>query len=121
MTDLVLPKKVLLVDDDAAVAEGLEGPLRKHGINLVRALDLDTAMYTFNQQIFEVAIVELEFAPLPGLALVQKMRQHQSKDRREIGIIVASGQQRKGTDDGLANELGDLEFANKPLNVIKLL
>lgn len=116
-----LPKKILFVDDDVAVSEGLEGPLRNQGVQLVRALDLDTAMYHFNQQIFEVIVVELEFATLPGLALVQKLRANPHAERRSAGIILTSGQQRKASDDNLAKEIGDIDVINKPLTAIKLL
>ena len=116
-----LPKKVLFVDDDPTIGEAVASGLRKHGIIVVRAHDFETAMYQFNQQIFEVAIVELEFAPLPGLAVVQKFRAHASTDRRATGIIISSGQQRKSSDDALGTELGDMEFIQKPINEIKLL
>ena len=57
MTKTALPPKILLIDDDSSVAESLEGPLKKHQVKLVRAHDLDTALYHFNQQIFEVVVV----------------------------------------------------------------
>lgn len=116
-----LPKKILIVDDDPSVCEGVVAGMRKYGIAVVKAHDFDTAMYQFNQQIFEIAIIELEFAPLPGLAIVQKFRAHQNKERRSMGIIIASGQQRKSTDDALGNELGDMEFIQKPINDAKLI
>ena len=116
-----LPNKLLFVDDDPSVGEGVANALRKYGIIVVKAHDFDTAMYQFNQQIFEVAIVELEFSTLPGLAVVQKFRAHANKERRATGIIIASGQQRKGTDEALGGELGDMEFIQKPLNEGKLL
>lgn len=116
-----LPKKILFVDDDVAVSEGLEAPLRNQGVQLVRALDLDTAMYHFNQQIFEVIVVELEFSSLPGLALIQKFRANPNAERRSAGIILTSGQQRKNTDDAQAKEIGDIDVVLKPLTAIKLL
>lgn len=119
--DSPLPKKILVVDDDPSVAEALTNSLKKHGIIVIKAHDFETAVYQFNQQIFEVVIVELEFGPLPGLAVVQKFRAHAHKERRTAGVIIASGQQRKTTDDTLGSELGDLEFVQKPMTEGKLL
>ena len=116
-----LPKKILFIDDDVAVSEGLEGPLRNQGVQLIRALDVETAMYLFNQQIFEVVVVELEFASLPGLALIQKIRNVTHAERRAAGIILTCGQQRKGSDDNLAKEIGEIDIISKPLSAIKLL
>lgn len=116
-----VPKKILLVDDEAAVAEGVTNSLKRHGITVVRAMDLETAIYQFNQQIFDVVVIELEFESLPGLALAQKFRTNPNEERRQAGIIISCGQQRKAQDDGLMNELGDMDVVKKPLTDVKLL
>ena len=116
-----LPSKVLVVDDDQSVIDSIEKFLSPHGIQVHRAMDVESAMYQFTRQIFEVVLVELEFAPLPGLALVQKFRLDQNPDRRKAGIILSSGLGRKVTDENLFAELGDLEMIEKPLTALKLL
>ena len=121
MADLELPKKVLFIDHDPAVAESLASGLRNYGINLVRALESQSALYNFNQQIFEVAVIEMELPQLPGLALAQKFRGHESKERRQIGLILISAQNRQATDDALLSEMGDIEIIAKPINPPKLL
>ena len=116
-----LPKRVLFIDDDPTIAEGLEGPMLKHGVELMRAADLETALYLFNQKKFDVVCVELEFGPLTGLALVQKLRANDNPERANCGILVTCGKNVKKSDMVLLDELGDLEFAEKPLTEIKLL
>lgn len=116
-----LPRKILLVDDDPAVAEALDNMLRKHQIQVVRAIDFDSATYLFNQQIFEVCVIELEFGPLPGLGVVQKFRANKHPERRLSGMVIASGNQKKHTDDALGAELGDIEFISKPFTDVKML
>lgn len=116
-----LPKKILLIEDDTTIAEAVTSFLKKHNIAVVRALDIETAMYQFNQQLFEIVVVELEFSSLPGLAVVQKIRGNPAEERRSAGIVITSGQQRKSQDDGLMHELGDMEIIQKPLTDIKML
>ncbi len=116
-----LPNKILVVDDDPSIAQGLEDPLKRQNITLVSAPGLDTAFYHFNQQRFTVVLVELEFAPLSGLALIQKWRKHDDPEKRQTGFIVLAGSQRDAEDAALTRELGDIEIIPKPFTVIQLL
>lgn len=116
-----LPNKVLLVDDDTSFMATVEEPLLKFGIRVFKAKDRETAFYHFNNNFFEVAIVELEFGPLPGLVLVQKWREHEDPTRRLTSFIVASGQKRSAGDEALIRELTDVELIVKPFNQAKLL
>jgi DNA-binding response OmpR family regulator/Flp pilus assembly protein TadD len=115
------PLKILIVDDDAGFVNQLEEPLARHGVRVVKAHDLDTALYHFNQNRFDVIVIELEFAPMPGLALVQKWRNHDMQEKRFAGFIIAAGGKRTVEDENLLKELGDLEIINKPFGHIQLL
>jgi tetratricopeptide (TPR) repeat protein len=114
-------KKILIVDDDASVANTVEKALERYNISVVRAMDLETAFYLFTQNRFDAVLVELEFAPLPGLALIQKWRIHENRERRSTPFIVISGQSRDVPDEALISELGDVEILNKPLVLPQLL
>lgn len=116
-----LPKKILVIDDDRSVCQGLMNQLQKYSINVQIATDLDTAFYMFSHQSFDVVIIELEFEPLAGLALAQKFRANTTNSRHLTGLIIASGKGRDAQDANLLRELGDLEFIDKPIQVIKLL
>lgn len=116
-----LPARILIVDDDPTVAQGLEESLGRYNISILKAADLQTAMYHFNQVRLEVVLVEVEFAPLPGLALVQKWRQHEMQDKRLTSFIMMSGSSRTAAEDGLIRELGDLEIIMKPFTAIQIL
>jgi tetratricopeptide (TPR) repeat protein len=115
------PTKILVVDDDPAVGSGVEQALAKHKINVVKAVDLESALYQFNQNKFDVVIVELDFGPLPGLALIQKWRSHEIQDKRLTGFIVAASSQRTTAQDGLAREMSDIEIVTKPIREVQLL
>ncbi len=123
MSDNNLPSKILIVDTDPTVPAGLKGPLDRHGVKVLGASDLETAMYLFNQNRIEVAIVELAFEKLPGLVLIQRWRGHEMSEKRFTGFIVSTGNAKdKATEDILLlKELRDIEIIEKPLSVPSIL
>jgi tetratricopeptide (TPR) repeat protein len=121
LADSNLPTKILIIDDDPSVGTALENAMARHKITVVKASDLETALYKFNTERFEVVIVELEFGPLPGLALIQKWRAHDVFEKRNTGFIVAASSQRSAGQDNLTSELSDIETITKPIKDIQLL
>lgn len=116
-----LPNKVLVVDDDPSVAQGLEEPLARQGVKIDKAPALETAFYMFNTQRYDVVMIEIEFAPLAGLALVQKWRAHEMAEKRSTAFVMLSGNKTLGNNEGLIRELGDLEVITKPMTAIQVL
>ena len=118
-----LPEKVLIVDDDPTVPGGVKEPLAKYKIKVVDATSLDTALYQFNQQRFDVVCVELDFEYQPGLVLLQKWRNHEDEERRNCGVILLVGNrnERSPAEQRLMAELRDIECLVKPFTAIQLL
>ena len=116
-----LPTKILIIDDDPAVAQGLDEPLSKYQVKVDKASNLDTALYLFNTNRYDVCLIEIDFAPLPGLALVQKWRGHEVQEKRSTAFVMMSGNKTLGNNEGLIRELGDLEVITKPCSVIQVL
>ena len=110
-----------MIDDDPAVAQRLEEPLSRHNVKVEKANGLETALYKFNTIRFDVVVVEIEFNSLPGLAFVQKWRQHEIMEKRCTAFIMASGNKNIEINESLINELGDLESITKPFTAINLL
>lgn len=111
---------VLIVDDDPTVAQSLEPQMAKLNIQFHRANTLDSALYIFNQKRLDVVIVELDFGPLPGLALIQKWRQHEIYEKQLTGFIGLASSQKTPEQEALLKELGDIEITNKPINMALL-
>jgi tetratricopeptide (TPR) repeat protein len=116
-----LPNKILIIDDDPSVPQALEEPLSRYNCKVEKASNLETALYKFNTIRFDVVLIEIEFAPLAGLALVQKWRAHEIQEKRCTAFIMMSGNKSLGNNEGLIKELGDLEAINKPFTMINLL
>ena len=116
-----MPNKILIVDDDPSVAQALEQPLSRYSVKIDKAVSLETALYMYNTQRYDVVLVELEFGPLAGLALIQKWRAHENKEKRCAAFIVMSGNKSLGTNEGLIKELGDIEVITKPFSMVQVL
>ncbi len=118
-----LPQKILIVDADKSVGQGIKGALEKHNIKVDNASDLGTGLYMFNQNMYPVVLIELGFEELPGLVLVQRWRAHDVIDKRNASFILVAGN-RDGHDPAqakLIEELDDIEVIYKPLNPIHIL
>ncbi len=121
MADNNLPKKILVIDDDPTVPQSLVDPLNHYGIRVDKASDLQTAFYQFNQNRYEVVLIELEFEEIAGLALVQKWRAHEVEDKRTTCFLMMSGNKKSDSNEGLIKELGNLETIAKPFSTVHVL
>ena len=116
-----LPTKILVVDSDPSVGKLCQIQLRKHNIAVLTASDLSTALYHFNQNKFDVVLLEMNFRQLSGLSIIQKWRQHEFVEKRYTGFIIMFGSRRTIEQDQLAFELADIEMSVKPIEEIQLL
>ena len=118
-----LPNKILIIDGDKSIGQGMKQPLERHSIRVDVADSVETAMYLFNQTIYSVVVVELAFEELPGLILAQKWRTHEQVDRRCVGVILAAGNRdsQDPSDQRLREELQGMEIIYKPFTAIQIL
>ncbi|MGE0172800.1 MAG: tetratricopeptide repeat protein [Oligoflexales bacterium] len=117
-----LPNKILIIDDDVTVAGAIKEPLEKqHEIKVLAANELETGMYMFNQNRFDVVLVEANFEPNPGLVIIQKWRKHEVEEKRQTGFILMVDQKWSSNQEKLQKELRDIEVIMKPFTIIQLL
>lgn len=123
MNDNNLPSKILIIDADRSVGQGLKPHLEKYNIKVDTAGDLSSGLYLYSQNIYPVVLVELGFEELPGLVLIQRWRQHENPDKRNAGFILIAGNRNNENlgEKKLIDELEDLELIYKPLTPIQLL
>ncbi len=123
MSDSTLPTKILIIDADRSVGQGMKAPLEKQNVKVDLAADLSTGLYLFQQNIYPVVLIELAFEELPGLVLIQRWRQHENPDKRNTAFVLLSGNRASDNmrEKKLIDELEDLELLYKPVNPIQLL
>jgi DNA-binding response OmpR family regulator len=117
----LLPTKILVVDSDPMIGRLCQNQLKRHNISVLTAQDLGTALYHFNQNKFDVALVEINFRDLPGLVIIQKWREHKFIEKRQTGFICLANRELETKQERLINELGDIELSRKPIPEPKLL
>ncbi len=116
MTD-VLPHKVLIVDHDDLFLASSKQQLEAQKIQVVTAATWENALYLFNQNKIDVAIIEMELPGLPATALIQKWRNHELVIKRDVGFIVAVSRQKSSGGVALVNELEDIIIIEKPVSL----
>lgn len=117
-----LPQKVMFVDDEQLPLREHRSALERQGIQVLIAPDLGSALYLFNHNSVDVALVALEFKEISGLAVLQKLRASEAAQRRCAGMILMSkSRERLITDGNLCKELGGIEIIAKPFKTVQLL
>jgi tetratricopeptide (TPR) repeat protein len=118
-----LPNKILIVDSDESVIKNMKTALEPYQVRVDQALNHETAMYLFNQNLYPVVIIELEFESMPGLILIQKWRQHENRQRRRTAFIATSGNRNAGLParSKLIEELDNIQTIYKPVTEVQLL
>lgn len=108
-------KRVLVVDDEAALRELLTVQLEPHGFLIVQAGDGHEALYELRRRHFDVMITDYAMPDLNGLELLRHSRIICS----DLPVIVMSG-----TDESLvrlAMAWGAFAYLPKPYDLSRLL
>lgn len=106
-------RKVLVADDDPFHRELAVSTLEEAGFDVVAASDGAETLERFEDQIFEIAIVDLTMPLVDGFEVIRRLRSKPSTEH--VPLIVITGH-----DDAdsvqRAFELGATSFMAKPLN-----
>ncbi|MFC2990720.1 response regulator [Halomonas tibetensis] len=108
------PKRILLVDDDADVAQLLGVVLRRAGFQVTHAPSAKLAMEEVtNGNVPDLFILDLWMPELDGEYLLRWLRKEQ---KLEQPILMLTGTVRPGLDDEL-KAAGANDVAHKPLDI----
>lgn len=116
-----LPKKILIADRDRSVVQTIQNQLKKYNINTLTAIDTESALYQFQQNLIDVCLLDVDLETIGGLSLIQKFRKHSHSQRSSIGAIILAGSSRTQGQSQLMRELDQIEILDRPVTAIKLL
>jgi len=119
--ELKLPTRILVIDSDVSAYNQLVSQIENYPVSTMWARDVETAMYLHETQNFDAAIVQREFEKLPGLAVVQKLRNQEEGKGRYTGMIISTGDRLDKDEKSLYSELGDMEMVSKPYQAVKVI
>lgn len=107
--------RVLIVEDDANVAEVVDLYLQRDGFETMRVGDGRNALERINSVGADVVVLDIMLPGLDGLSVARKMRE--SGDRTPIIMLTARGQE---SDVVLGLELGADDYMSKPFSPAEL-
>ncbi|MBN1939905.1 MAG: response regulator transcription factor [Candidatus Aminicenantes bacterium] len=109
------PSRVLIVEDDRAIADLIEIHLRNEGFDVLRAAEGGRALALMNEHDVQLVILDLMLSGMDGLAVCRKIRQD-----RNIPILILSARSEE-TDKVLGLSAGADDYLAKPFSILELL
>jgi DNA-binding response OmpR family regulator len=103
--------RILLVDDEQPIQTLLSYPLRKEGYDVVQATDGMQALERFDEQPFDLVILDLMLPRLDGLEVCRRLR-----TRSSVPIIMLTAKSEE-IDKVVGLELGADDYITKPFSV----
>lgn len=107
-------KKVLIVDDDAAVRNAVCVTLNNAGYEATMAASAPEGIEKFDQEKPDVVIVDLLMPYVGGVAAILDIRRVARRQSRSVSIVVLSGGDMDDVKDAMA--AGADAYVQKPVN-----
>ena len=103
--------RILLVDDEQPIQTLLSYPLRKDGYDVVQATDGQQALDRFDEQSFDLVVLDLMLPKVDGLEVCRRLR-----TRSSVPIIMLTAKSEE-IDKVVGLELGADDYITKPFSV----
>jgi two-component system, OmpR family, response regulator len=103
--------RILLVDDEQSIQTLLSYPLRRDGYEVVQASDGLEALERFEEQPFDLVVLDLMLPRLDGLEVCRRLR---SKSSVPIIMLTAKSEE---IDKVVGLELGADDYITKPFSL----
>lgn len=109
-------RTIVLVEDDASIAMGLELNLRAEGYRVVTANDGEAGLACAREPGVDLVILDIMLPKLNGFEIVRQLR----AERRTMPIILLSARGAE-TDKVMGLDLGAEDYVTKPFGLAELL
>jgi DNA-binding response OmpR family regulator len=103
--------RILLVDDEQSIQTLLSYPLRKEGYQVVQATDGRQALERFDEQPFDLVVLDLMLPKVDGLEVCRQLR-----GRSSVPIIMLTARSDE-IDKVVGLELGADDYITKPFSL----
>lgn len=109
-----MDKRILVVDDEPAIVKGIVFSLKQDGYDIDAAYDGEEAIEKFNNNHYDLVILDVMLPKLNGLGVLQRIR-----ERSGVPVIMLTA---KGEDMDkiLGLEYGADDYMTKPFNILEL-
>jgi nitrogen regulation protein NR(I) len=113
---MTAPAKILLIEDDPAIAAALANVLKEEGYPLTLEKRGDEGLSRAQAEPFDVVLTDLKLPGLDGLQLVRQL--HSAQPRLPIILITAHGTTETAIE---ATKFGAYDYLLKPFEMAELL
>ena len=103
--------RILLVDDEQSIQTLLSYPLRRDGYEVVQATDGRQALDRFDEQAFDLVVLDLMLPKIDGLEVCRRLR-----SRSSVPIIMLTAKSEE-IDKVVGLELGADDYITKPFSL----
>jgi DNA-binding response OmpR family regulator len=103
--------RILLVDDEQSIQTLLSYPLRKEGYQVVQATDGRQALERFDEEQFDLVVLDLMLPKIDGLEVCRRLR-----TRSSVPIIMLTAKSEE-IDKVVGLELGADDYITKPFSL----
>jgi DNA-binding response OmpR family regulator len=103
--------RILLVDDEQSIQTLLSYPLRRDGYEVVQATDGRQALDRFDEQSFDLVVLDLMLPKIDGLEVCRRLR-----NRSSVPIIMLTAKSEE-IDKVVGLELGADDYITKPFSL----
>jgi DNA-binding response OmpR family regulator len=103
--------RILLVDDEQSIQTLLSYPLRKEGYHVVQATDGPQALERFDEEAFDLVVLDLMLPKIDGLEVCRRLR-----TRSSVPIIMLTAKSEE-IDKVVGLELGADDYITKPFSL----
>jgi DNA-binding response OmpR family regulator len=103
--------RILLVDDEQSIQTLLSYPLRKEGYHVVQATDGRQALERFDEEPFDLVVLDIMLPKIDGLEVCRRLR-----TRSSVPIIMLTAKSEE-IDKVVGLELGADDYITKPFSL----
>lgn len=107
--------RMVLVEDDATVAEVVTGLLESHGHRVVRAAHGLAALAEIESGSCDVALIDLDLPGIDGLTLARMLRTNETKNATPRLPLIGISARSVGNEEALCLDAGMDAFLRKPI------
>jgi DNA-binding response OmpR family regulator len=111
MTVAARSPRILLVDDEQSIQTLLSYPLRRDGYDVVQAADGQEALLRFDEQPFDLVVLDVMLPRIDGLEVCRRLR-----SRSSVPIIMLTARSDE-IDKVVGLELGADDYITKPFSL----
>lgn len=110
--------KIIIIEDEAAIAEMLRYNLESEGYEVTHAGDGEEALLVAQEQSFDLAIVDWMIPKISGIELVRRLRNRTETQNLPVIMVTARGEE---ADRVRGFATGADDYVTKPFSVQELM